>query len=126
MRTNIKYTRVANTPDIERHIASCMQTIEKLIDEKDDSALAQVELAKTSAQKTGDIYRAEINMHIAGADFFAFSEKSDFMSALDTVRDEILRKMKTRKDKRVSFMRRGGRKIKDYLKGITSIIRKRQ
>jgi ribosome-associated translation inhibitor RaiA len=118
MRTNIKYTRVLNTPDIERHIASCIQTIEKLIDENDESALALVELAKTSAQKTGDIYRAEINMHIAGGDFFAFSEKSDFMSALDDVRNEIIRKIKSRKDKRVSFMRRGGRRMKDFLKGI--------
>ncbi|MDD4988994.1 MAG: HPF/RaiA family ribosome-associated protein [Candidatus Pacebacteria bacterium] len=118
MRTNIKYTRISSTPDIERHIASRIQTIEKLIDPKDESAQAQVEVAKTSDHhKSGDVYRAEINMHIAGGDFYAFSEESDLQKALDSVRDEIVRKLKTRKDKRMSFIRRGGRKIKDYLKG---------
>lgn len=119
MRTNIKYTHLSSTPDIENHIASRMQTIEKLIDEKDESAYAQIELALTTGHhKTGDVFRAEINMHISGGDFYAFSEKPDFVSALDDVRDEIVREIKTRKDKRVSFIRRGGRKIKDYLKGL--------
>ncbi len=122
MRTNIKYTRLSSTPDIEKHIASRMQTIQKLVDSKDESAQAQVEVSKTSDHhKTGDVYRAEINMHIAGADFYAFSEGSDLLGTLDAVRDDIVRKIKTNKDKRVSFVRRGGRKIKNYLRGIIRI-----
>ncbi len=122
MRINIKYTHLTSTPDIERHIGSRIETIEKLIDQKDESAYAQVELAQTTTHhKSGDVYRAEVNMHIAGGDFYAFSEASDLLSAFDSVRDEIVRKIKTHKDKKISFIRRGGRKIKDYLRGYIRI-----
>ncbi len=122
MRINIKYTHLTSTPDIEQHIKSRIQAVEKLIDANDESAYVQIELAQTTTHhKSGDVYRAEVNMHIARGDFFAFSEESDLLSAFDTVRDEIIRKIKTHKDKKISFIRRGGRKIKDYLRGVIRI-----
>ncbi len=118
MRIQTKYTNITTHPDIEKRISAIQAAIEKLIDPRDDSAQAQIEVGKTSTHhKTGDVYRAEINMHMAGADFYAACENSDVVSALDALQNDILRKIKERKDKRVSFVRRGGRKVKEYLRG---------
>jgi ribosomal subunit interface protein len=78
-------------------------------------------LAKTTAHHLkGAIFKAEV--HIVGADknVYATSEKEDLYAAIDGVRDEILRELKVRKEKNISFVRRGGARVKAMLKGLWS------
>ena len=121
MKTNIKATNLELTGAINEYLSKKLASIEKIIDKKDGSVFAQIELAKTNNHhKGGDgMFRAEINLHVAGKDFYVFSENGDLMSAIDMMKDEITRQLHSSKDKRISFLRRSGAKVKNILKGIS-------
>ncbi len=119
MKINIKYTRVDSSPDIAKYLDKRLDAVERLVNQSDESAFAQVEIAKTTEHhKQGDVFRAEINMHTAGHDYYAFAETDDIFSSIDGMRDAIVRELGSGKDKRVSFIRRGGRYVKDIIRGI--------
>lgn len=116
---NIKATNFSLTPAIEDYVGKRLGVLERFILEGDESAHAQVEIGRTTKHhKGGDIFRAEINLHIAGKNFYSTSEKEDLYAAIDDVKDEITRELTSWKDKRIGFVRRGGRKIKDMIRGI--------
>lgn len=85
----------------------------------DSTAKCDLELAKTTEHhQKGDIYRAEIHIVAVGKNLYAANEQSDIFSAIDGVRDEILRELKAQKTKRTSYIRRGGAKIKAMIRGL--------
>ena len=118
MNTNIKTTNVTLTPAISDYTAKRFAKISKLLSH-DPSTQCDVELAKTSEHhQKGDIFRAEIHIVGTGKNVYASSEKEDLYAAIDAVRDEVLRELKTKKAKRTSFIRRGGARVKSMLKGL--------
>ena len=67
MKTSIKTTRLALTPAISDYVDKKISDIGKFVSEKDESATAHVEIEKTTAHHhAGNIFRAEITLHIAG------------------------------------------------------------
>ena len=118
MKTSIKTTRLTLTPAISDYIDKKIVDIEKLIDKNDESAAAQIEIEKTTAHhNSGNIFRAEINVHIAGKDFRAEATKEDLYAALDAVKDEITRELSSHKSKKQTLIKKGGRALKNYLRG---------
>ncbi len=121
MNINIKTTNVTLTPDIESYLDKKMESIEKIIDPNDTSIYCQVELAKTTNHhQSGEIYRAEINLRKGGEQFRAVSEQDTLMAAIDMVKDELVRELKSHHSKQMTMIRRGGAAIKDMMKGIGS------
>ncbi len=94
-----------------------LEHVSKLIDPKDASAHAEVELSKlTEHHQAGEIYRAKINLHIAGANLRAEAQGEDILPAIDRVQDEIERELVSFKNKRISLVRRGARQMKSLLR----------
>ena len=83
--------------------------------------MCEVELGKTSAHhKSGDVFKAEINITTAGSNqFYAVAEESDLYAAIDVVRDEIERTIVSRKEKRETLFRRGAAKFKNIIKRLS-------
>ena len=118
MRSNTKFTHIESNAEISAYLDKRVAAIGKFV-ESDQSAFAQIELAKTTSHhRSGDVFRAEINMHTGAGDFYAVSETGDLKSAIDGMRDEVMRQLHSKKDKRVSFARRSGSAVKNFLKGI--------
>ena len=70
MDINVKATNIKLTPDISDYIDKRFNSFEKFIASKDTSVLLNVEVGKTTGHhQSGDIFRAEINLHISGNDF---------------------------------------------------------
>ena len=81
--------------------------------------MCDVELAKTNEHhQKGDIFRAEIHIVGPGLDAYASAEHEDLYAAIDEVRDEIVRDLRTKKGKRISYIRRSGARVKDMVKGM--------
>lgn len=121
MRHTIKVTGIEITPVISEYLEKKIASLDKLLDSEDTSILAQVEIGKTTKHHhQGDVFRAEINLHIAGADFRVESEMDSLYSAIDVVRDQMHQELQAYKRKKVSLIRRSGAKIKSALKGIYS------
>lgn len=120
MKINIKTTGVELSTEIHDYLNKKVIAFEKLINKKDESAALNVIMAKISRHhQKGDIFKVEMNLHISGKVFQASSEGEDLFSAMDTVKDEIVKELKTNKDKKISLVKRGGSKIKNSLKGIS-------
>jgi putative sigma-54 modulation protein len=117
MNINIKTTNISLTPAISDYTNKRINKIAQLLD-TDPSSQCDVELGKTTGHHNkGQIFRAEIHIVGAGKNLYATSEKEDLYAAIDIVRDDILRELKSNKEKRTSFVRRGGARMKAMIKG---------
>ena len=121
MNINIKTTTITLTPSISEYVDKRIGLIEKFLQD-DSSVQCDVELAKTTSHhRQGDIFKAEV--HIVGKDknIYVSAEKEDLYAAIDAVKDEVLREIKSSNSKRRSLIRRGGAQIKNIIKGLWPI-----
>ncbi len=117
MNINIKTTTISLTPAISDYVEKRLRPMESFL-AGDTTAQCDIELAKTTNHhKQGDIFKAEI--HIVGKDMniYASVEKEDLYVAIDLVKDEVMRKLISTKDKKQSMIRKGGAKVKNIIKG---------
>lgn len=120
MNINIKTTALSLTPAISEYVEKRLDSVEKFFQD-DSTAQFDIELAKTTSHhKKGDIFRAEVHIIAKGINTYASAEKEDLYSAIDAVRDEILREVKSSNERQRSLVRRGGAKIKNIIKGLWS------
>ncbi len=119
MKNNIKATNIEITPAIRDYLEKRFSAFDKFVYDKSGGARYDVEVGKLSMHhKSGDVFRAEVNLHVSGQSLYAFSERDDLYSAIDEVKDEIIRQIKSRKEKSTTLYRRGATKIKNILKGL--------
>ncbi len=117
MKTNIKATNINLAPETSEYLDKKIAMVEKIAN--DENMFCQIELGRVSNHhNTGDVFRAEITCHSKGRDFRAVSEKESLNSAIDFMKDEIIREIKSDKSRRQTLLRRGGAKIKNMIKGI--------
>lgn len=114
MRIAIKATKTKLTPALRAYVNERVETLWKLVKAGDTSAQAWVEVGKTTAHHhTGVVFRAEINLHIAGAKLRAVSQKDDLYAAIDDAKAEMARQLRKIKTRRSSKMRRSASHAKN-------------
>jgi ribosomal subunit interface protein len=119
MNKNIKATNMQLTPAISNYIEKKFSAFDKFVRDGAGSTRCDVEVGKTTHHhKSGDFFRAEVNLHTSGQNFYAFVERDDLYAAIDEVKDEIIRQIKSRKEKSTTLYRRGAAKIKNIIKGL--------
>lgn len=117
MNINIKTTNISLTPAIKDYFEKKLMSLDKLVDFSRDNILVQAELGKTTHHhKQGDVFRAEVNLRVSGYSYRAVSEKDDLYAAIDDIKDQLNREVKTGKQKRTSLVRRGALKLKNLLR----------
>ncbi len=118
MKINFKSTQIELAPEITNYCQQKLDSLDKLLTD-DESAFLDVELGKTTEHhKQGEIFRAEINLHTAGKNFRAEAVGEDLYLAIDEAKDELLSEVKRYKKKQGAMLRRGGRMVKDFLRGV--------
>ncbi len=120
MRITTKATNTSLTPAISEYVQKKIGNVEKLIDGNlREAARADVEIELTTHHhKAGDaLFRAEVSLHAGDLHLRAEEFHSDLYAALDLVKDELTQAIISKKDKRLSLLRRGGQKVKDMIKG---------
>ena len=117
MRLNLKGTNTELTPDIREYLDKRLVSLSKLIDLEDPAVLLDVELGRTTRHhQTGDVFRAEINIHRGSETFRAVAETESLTAAIDLMRDEIAGELTSGKGKKQSLLRRGGLMAKQLLR----------
>jgi len=117
MKINLKGTGVEVTPEITAYLYKRLEGIEKFLPDEGRALIADVELARTTRHhQTGDIFRAEINLLMGSRSFRAVAEEMDLHSAIDRMKDEITRELSSYKEKKISYLRRGGQKLKQLIR----------
>lgn len=117
MQIKIHSTNFDITPAIEQYVYKKISSLEKFIG-GGEQVLCEVEIGRTTRHhKSGDIFRAEVNILEPGnKQIYAVAEEGDLYAAIDIVRDEAERLIISQKNKRSTLFRRGGAKIKQLLK----------
>jgi ribosomal subunit interface protein len=119
MNINIKTTNTSLTPAIESYLTKKLQSISKIIDLDADNVYAQVELGRTTRHhKSGEIFRAEINLRFGNKRVRVTAEEEDLYAAIDTMKDELVNEVKAKKEKTRALQRKGNATIKDMVRGI--------
>ncbi len=123
MKINIKATNISLTPAISNYINKKIFALEKFIKPNDNSVFCQVEVAKTTRHhKSGNIFRAEIHIKLPrGDEYYAAAETEDLYASLDEVKDNIIRKLTSKRKRTIRLFRKGGIKIKNLLKGAVDV-----
>lgn len=115
---NLKGTGIELTDAIKSYANEKVASLEKLIDKDDTSVIASIEVEKTTEHhKSGDVFRAEINMHIAGANLRAEHTEEDLYAAIDGAKDAMARELRSHKNKQKTLEKKGGGIIKRLLRG---------
>ena len=116
LNISFKATQLELTPEIRAYAEEKVRMIERLLDDRDADARADVELGQTTQHhQSGDIFRAEINLHTAQLSLRAEAQQADIFAAIDVAKDELIEEIRRSKDKKSSMMRRGGRMFKDVM-----------
>lgn len=119
IRKNIKTTNIKLTQEISNYLDKRLESVEKLIDPKDTSAIFDIEIGKMSEHhQSGSIFRAEINLHIAGKQLRAVSEEETLFSAIDKVEKEIVKEVSRFKGRQRRLLRKGGNAIKSFMNAL--------
>lgn len=118
INTNLKTTNIEAEDDLQEYLAKKLIKLEQFVDEDDTSAHADVELEKRAGQQTGEIYRAEINLKVAGSYLRAEEDAADIRDAIAAMQESIIRKLRKTKEKRRGRIRSGARKMKQMIQGL--------
>ena len=118
MKVNTKATNIGLTEAIEEYLEKhLILPVGRFVDTTDESAALGIEVGKTTRHHhKGEIFRAEANLHVAGRNLRAESEREDLHAAIDDARDELVRELTSYKKRKLGLLRRGGQKIKNFLK----------
>jgi ribosome-associated translation inhibitor RaiA len=80
----------------------------------------EVDLSKEHHHQKGkDAFKAEFKVYCRGEYLQSAAEAEDIYSAIDLARDEAYMILSSKKDKKMTLWRRGGKKLKNLMRGMT-------
>jgi ribosomal subunit interface protein len=117
-KISIKTTGLESTPALVDFVNSKLAQVDRFLTSGEE-VLIEVEIGKTTAHhKQGEVFRAEINLRFNG-DFYRTEHVSeDLYAAIEIAKDDLINQIANRQDKKHTKQIRGGRKIKDFLRGL--------
>ena len=118
MILNIKATKTTLTPSLREYIEKKLSALDKLMAGDTDGVMVRVEIGRTTTHhKKGEVYRAEIKISMGKTSLYAEAADQDIYAAIDSVKDEVLRELKSYKTKFSDKKKTGGRTVKKMIKG---------
>lgn len=125
MKISIKATNITLTDSIRLQIEQKIGELEKFIKVSKDrnreikakpAYEAWVEVGKTTRHhKKGDVFRAEVQIHLPGKSLRVESENVDLYQAIDETRDELKAELNKYKEKQITKHKRDTRKLMQSL-----------
>lgn len=116
MNIIIKGSHIEISPAVEAYVTKKLKSLEKFLDV--DSRV-EADLGKTSNHhKSGDIFKAEINVNSHGQFSRVVAEDSDLYSAIDKAQDDLFDVLSSKKDKKQTLWKRGAQTIKALAHGV--------
>jgi len=118
MNISIKATGIELTQALSDYVQEKVSSLERFLSCDKEAIMATVEIGKTTKHhKLGDFFRAEINLNYPGNSLRIETEESDLYAAVDVAKDDMAEKIININKKKNTLIKRGGRLIKNLLKG---------
>ncbi len=117
MHITLKATgAVMITDEVRSFVEEKVRKLEKVLDPSDTAALAEVEVASVSKSRSGDLFRAEINLTFTGGFARAEASRETLHAALDEAVTEARREVRRMRTKHRDLIRRGGARVKEFFR----------
>ena len=107
---------VVITDEMREFVDVKIAKLEKVLDPNDTVVRADVELGTTGGARTGEQYRAEINVKHSGGFARAEATRETLQSAIDEAVEEVRTELHKMRTKHRDLMRRGASKVKDFFR----------
>lgn len=130
MLTTVKATNLYFTEALAVYLAQRLDAIERLVQRieagersagsgRREPIVARIELGRTTRHhRKGSVYRAEVTLDIPRrAPLRAEAEAEDIRLAIDLVRKEVSREIRSWKERKQALTRKGGREMKRRIRG---------
>jgi ribosomal subunit interface protein len=114
MRLTIKASNIEHTNAIDTYVAKRMRELEKVLEPKEKSELARIDVGTTNMhhREGKDLFYAEISFHVKKKDFRATAKAADLYSAIDKMKDDIVREVTHHHDRIRALRKAGAREMK--------------
>jgi ribosomal subunit interface protein len=106
------------TPEIQSYLDKRLSVLEKFLGGSENINVHVVLSKESNHHRHGDIFSAEVNMHINGENVFAKTEQESLFAAIDIVKDEVAGSLRHRKDRKETMFKKGHRKVKQIMRGL--------
>jgi putative sigma-54 modulation protein len=106
------------TSEIQSYLDKRLSVLEKFLKENENTNVRVILSKDSNHHRHGDIFSAEVNMHIGGENIFAKTEQESLFAAIDIVKDEIAGSLRHRKDRKETMFKKGHRKVKQIMRGL--------
>lgn len=113
---NIKTTNFNMTPDIDEMIREKLGLVERFLEIKEETPLAEVEIERSAHQKKGEVFRCEVNFSFKGNVIRVEQTDFDIRNAIEKVRRQLEKRIRRSKGKRFDLFKAGGRQLKKLLR----------
>lgn len=117
MKINIKATgAVMLTDEVRTFVEEKVDKLGKLLGDDDPTIMADIEIGTMTNSRTGDSYRAEINVTFTGGFARAEAERETLHAAIDEAVAEARREIRRARTRHRDLVRRGAAKVKDFFR----------
>lgn len=114
---NYKFNGLAEAQALTDIVEQKCAAFEKYLRENSD-VLCTVEFQKVAPQHNGQVHRVEANLTIDGTLFRAEATEESFEKAIDEVRDELDKEIRTAKEKQETLLKQGARTVKEQMMSV--------
>ena len=125
MKINFQAKNIEITEAIHDYVEKRVTNLGKLLSEieaHDGEVIVLFSVSKTTHHhKGGEVFHADCSINIKGKKFYSSVNKQDMYEAIDEVKENLFREISKNKDKKISLLHRGARKIKNAIKGFTGM-----
>ncbi len=119
MQIHFKGTNYQLEPKVSEFAKRKIEGLKKHLGPYERPAQIYVDLERrTEAHHSGAIWRADINVDVEGTRYHAAAERERIEAAIDAAVAEVGREIQTARKRKHSLVRRGGAKVKAFLRGI--------
>ncbi|HEC94267.1 MAG TPA: hypothetical protein ENI56_02780 [Candidatus Kaiserbacteria bacterium] len=91
-------------------------SVEHVLAARAELARLTIDISKETKQRNGRIFKVTGNLIIGAEHYTASTSAETLEQAIDEVRDEILRLLRSSRGKSIRMLRKGGAKIKSLLR----------
>lgn len=105
------------TPSISEYVDKKVGFLEKFMQGGSETAFAEVEVGRTTNHhKTGDVFRAELNLAVNGKNIYVQAEKDDLYAAIDEMKDRAERECVGSKGRKSTVAKRIASRFKKMIR----------
>lgn len=116
LNKNLKTKNIEIDEETKEYLAKRIKKFNTFIADDTSPAIADIELERRTGQKSGRIFRAEVNLKIGERYLRAEEEAENIREAIDKMKDEMVRELRDAKEKEQTQTRDGAREAKQQLR----------